>query len=672
MYSLRSKMFLLIVFILALVATGIMFFSKRDVEQAMVSAEERSQQNVLHLIDLTIQGRYTALLWEKAESIKRVKNIVQHLSGMVFKGLTPYLTLQKDGLLDTERAQAMALSWVASLESEGVYCFVYDRDNRALFHPRKELVGQELSSIRDIKGRVMVDAAREEAERYGNSFSTFTHHGPSGEEMVKQYAYFVTVPEWGWVVATAAFVGDVEEQLAQKQREIIQVLRENMAKVRFAETGFVFIFNGDKEIIVSPSEEIAAALSKGSAANVPLLDALMATALDEAPDPLEYTLSDAQGQRLSLVSYVVYFKPLDWYIGTVADKNEIAGPANDLLTRQSYVFGAVFVVGLLVALVFAARLAGPLARLTNYAMVMPEQDFTQAAPAESPIQDLPRHFRDEVGRLAQSFIFMEGSLRENIHNLMQVTAAKQRIESELSIARDIQMGLLPKIFPAFPDRTEFDLYAFLQPAKEVGGDLYDFFFIDEHRLCFTVGDVSDKGVPAALFMAVTKTLIKVVSEHTDDPAEMVSVVNNELAHDNPNAMFVTLIIAILDLRTGKVVFANAGHNRPVIFNRDGIAFVKGISGPMAGAMPNLPFTPLETALAPGDMLLLYSDGVTEAMNEQDQLFSDQQLLQTATELRDRAPQALIEGILDRVHLHVGQAKQSDDITMLCVRYNGPA
>lgn len=174
---------------------------------------------------------------------------------------------------------------------------------------------------------------------------------------------------------------------------------------------------------------------------------------------------------------------------------------------------------------------------------------------------------DEVGDLAASFASMKDALKKHIADLTTATAARERIESELRIARDIQMSILPKIFPPFPDRAELDVFAAIVPAREVGGDLYDFFFVDGHRFCFLIGDVSGKGVPAAFFMAVTKTLIKVVAEREPDPGRILTTVNDELSADNDSCMFVTLFLAILDTRTGRLEFGNAGHNAPLLLRQ---------------------------------------------------------------------------------------------------------
>ncbi len=673
MKSLRTKIFLLVVFVLALVAGSVMFFSKQGVENAMLDAEERSARNVLHLLNLDIQGRYKTLLWDKVGAVLQRKQMVKNLNTLVLSGLRPFRKLASEGVLTTEEAKTMAMDWIRQLNYKGAYVFVCDDDNKALLHPVKKYVGQDMSHIRDIKGRGMLTAARKDAKQYGSGFAIFHQRPPGRDKVIKQFADYVYFSEWNWLVGVAAYIQDVEDEVRAKRKEMLEVLSQSVSKVRIAETGYVFLFSGDGEFLVSPPEAQSKHLMEASTENGrPLINTMMMKAQKDSEDQIDFVLYENGNTPVFMESYASYFKALDWYIVTVAPKREIAKPARDLLTNQGAIFGAVLIVGLILALAFSVRLSGPLARLAEYAKAIPEQDFTSEEALESPIQDLPKRYHDEVGRLAESFIYMEHSLRENIRNLMKVTAAKQRIESELSIARDIQMGLLPKIFPPFPERPEFDLHAFLQPAKQVGGDLYDFFFIDDEHLCFSLGDVSDKGVPAALFMAITKSLINVVAQRKPEPASMMCMVNNELARDNPNSMFVTLIIAIIDLNTGEVQYANGGHNRPVLFSgKNGVDYLTGVSGPMAGAMEDMPFSPLETRLEPGDTLFLYTDGVTEAMNVNGELFSDEALLDTVRSHEDASPEELIQVVLRDVKQHVGEAQQSDDITMLCLRYNGP-
>ena len=279
---------------------------------------------------------------------------------------------------------------------------------------------------------------------------------------------------------------------------------------------------------------------------------------------------------------------------------------------------------------------------------------------------------DELEDLAGAFNKMAYDLKIYIENLQETTAAKERIQSELNVAREIQLGLLHKIFPPFPDYSQFDLYAMLEPAKEVGGDLYDFFFIDDDHLCFALGDVSDKGVPAALFMTITMALIRNTAEESFNPAFMMSRINDTLSADNPRSMFVTLIIGILNIRTGAVLYANGGHNPPILI-RDNTTpvFKNELSGPLVGHMAGLPFKDLTLKLNPGDYLFLYTDGVTEALSSNHEFFSDERLLSEIGNTDEKDVEGITLEIRTKIREHTDSAPQSDDIAMMMIRFNGP-
>jgi phosphoserine phosphatase RsbU/P len=287
---------------------------------------------------------------------------------------------------------------------------------------------------------------------------------------------------------------------------------------------------------------------------------------------------------------------------------------------------------------------------------------------------LPRvRINDEVGQLSRSVDTMRLALKEYITNLTETTKAKERIESELKIARNIQMNFLPKHFPPFPDRHEFDIFAMLESAKHVGGDLYDFFLLDGDHLFFSVGDVSDKGVPAALFMAVTKTLMKGIAEQGLTPADVLDRVNAELCQGNDAAMFVTVACGMLDITTGELVYSNAGHNPPVLLRAGGAPEMLPVPpGLVLGVMEEATYATRTIRLTPGDRLLLYTDGVTEAMDAGQRLFSDERLLGEMAGLAAAEPRRMVERIMAAVHAHAGGTPQSDDITLLALQYKGNA
>lgn len=261
-----------------------------------------------------------------------------------------------------------------------------------------------------------------------------------------------------------------------------------------------------------------------------------------------------------------------------------------------------------------------------------------------------------------------------IHNLIrerETQRTKELIEGELRVAREIQMSIVPKIFPPFPERPELDVFAVLEPAKEVGGDLYDFFLLDDDHLCFTVGDVSGKGVPASLYMAVTKTLIKAKADIKLGPDEILYRVNNELCEDNDSGMFVTEFLGILTISTGELVFSNGGHNIPYLRKQNGeVAPLPKAPGVALGVMEDFEYFCASVQLEAGDSLVLYTDGVTEAMNPAGELLREERLENILRELNGKTAQEEVGHILHSTRQFMNGANQADDITILVIKYLG--
>lgn len=263
-----------------------------------------------------------------------------------------------------------------------------------------------------------------------------------------------------------------------------------------------------------------------------------------------------------------------------------------------------------------------------------------------------------------------GQLLTAYDQLEETTTAKERIESELRIARNIQMGMVPRVFPPFPDRQDIDLFASITPAKAVGGDLYDFFILDG-KLFFCLGDVSGKGVPASLFMAVAVNLFRVAARQHPSPAEIATRMNDVLAEDNENSMFVTMFIGVADLSTGRLEFCNAGHNPPVIKEADGTArFLEMKPNAPLGFWPGMQYVGESLEDISMRPFFVYSDGLNEAEDAQHDQFGDDRLLSLIEEHDYACAEQTIQMLLDEVHAHVGDAEQSDDLTMLCLRING--
>ena len=278
---------------------------------------------------------------------------------------------------------------------------------------------------------------------------------------------------------------------------------------------------------------------------------------------------------------------------------------------------------------------------------------------------------DEIGRLATSFGKMITALEDYMVNLQRVTAEKERIDADLSIATQIQADMLPNIFPAFPEKKELSIFASMTPAKEVGGDFYDLFLVDDKHIALVIADVSGKGVPAALFMVIAKTLIKNRLQTGESPAEALSIVNNQLCEGNESQFFVTVWLAVIDLETGDGYEVNAGHEYPAIRRGNGkYELIKTKHMPAVAFMDGLKYRQSEIHLDPGDRLFVYTDGVPEATNANNELFGNDRLLAALNRNPDAAPSELLPSVKKEIDEFVGDAPQFDDITMLGFVYHG--
>ena len=360
----------------------------------------------------------------------------------------------------------------------------------------------------------------------------------------------------------------------------------------------------------------------------------------------------------------VFYKPL----GNTGCSMAIVCPEKDIFggfdrLRRSVM--AIVITGLLLMLFLFIRIItrelSPLRRLAHEAETIASGHFDAELPNFERI--------DEIGQLSQSFGNMQQSLVKYIEELKETTAEKASIESDLRIANGIQMGMLPENFPTRGDRDDVQLYASLTPAKDVGGDLFDFYFRDD-KLFFCIGDVSGKGVPASLFMAVTRAVFRTTSAHESKPDRIVSVMNQMIADMNKANMFVTLFVGVLDLPTGMLHYSNAGHDAPLLVGA-GVGELPCDSNIPVGVMPDWDYTLQEAQIYTNTTIFLFTDGLTEATSADFKLFDMERVNDVAVKAlaqQQQEPQQLISLMTEAVHQFVGDAEQSDDLTMMAIQY----
>jgi len=360
----------------------------------------------------------------------------------------------------------------------------------------------------------------------------------------------------------------------------------------------------------------------------------------------------------------VFYKPL----GQTGCSMAIVCPESDIFggfDRLRRTVMAIVLVGLLLMLFLFIRIItrelSPLRRLAKEAETIASGNFDATMP--------DFHRVDEIGQLSHSFAGMQQSLVKYIEELKETTAQKTSIERDLHIASDIQMGMLPENFPTKADRDDVTLYASLTPAKEVGGDLFDFYIRDE-KLFFCIGDVSGKGVPASLFMAVTRSVFRTVSAHESMPDRIMTTINQTMVDMNKTHMFVTLFVGVLDLPTGRLHYCNAGHDAPLLVGA-GVGMLPCDSNIPVGFMPDWKYTLQETHIFTGTTIFLFTDGLTEAENADHAQFQMERINDVAVQAlaaQKQEPRQLIEQMTDAVHQFVNGAEQSDDLTMMAIQY----
>ncbi len=468
-----------------------------------------------------------------------------------------------------------------------------------------------------------------------------------------------------------------------------EIYRQTGATKAGGATSASFILNRDGEILFSSKTEGTLAVSENNRDLRQCEEtslAIEAAAMTAGKSDVQLVTVDGQDVYLAYAP----MESLGWSFGQIVGQTEVNYPAQyarDSLREQMQEFadnlrsmflrisagGAVLLLALLGLILWMGRKAAdhfvrPILSLTDGVKEIAHGDLDKKLEIKTG---------DEIEHLADSVNAMTVDLKAYMENLSRATAEKERIATELSVAQKIQAGMLPNVAPDFAGQPAFDLDASMTPAKEVGGDFYDFYMLDENRLAFTVADVAGKGVPAALFMVVAKNVLQnfaMAAKKDGDFAGVVARANDRLCEGNDQMMFVTVFFGVLDLQTGRFDYVNAGHNPPLLARR-GQAPVyltpEGKADKPLGVREGLAYRQGNLTFAPGDMIFLYTDGVTEATNEAKELYGEERL---QAELANIAADAPIKDVLARLHASlesfVGTAEQADDITMMGLRYRG--
>ena len=454
----------------------------------------------------------------------------------------------------------------------------------------------------------------------------------------------------------------------------------------YSKEGFAFVVNDKGQVILAPEqnaifkeEDIDHAEDLRQSENKDLA-AFVTKALQEQTDLSVVKINDKE--------YFMAGAPMPaagWTVISIVDKEATEVPENQMLAEYDQInerasekfregssrtnwntlilIAVILAAGSLIGLRAAANIVKPIVEMTG---------SIQNSAKTGELFEMKDSYRtnDEIEVLAESFDDLSKKTKQYIEDITRITREKERVSTELQMANQIQASMMPHIFPAYPSRHEFDIYAVMNPAKEVGGDFYDFFLIDDDHLCMVMADVSGKGIPAALFMMVSKIILQSCAMLGKSAAEILMKTNEAICSNNQQEMFVTVWLGILEISTGKITAANAGHEYPAIMKNGTFELMKNKHGLVIGGIDGVVYKEYEIDMKPGDKLFLYTDGVPEAMDASNNMFGTERMLKALNEDAGAAPEQILKNVRTAVDGFVSGAEQFDDLTMLCMEYRG--
>ncbi len=429
--SISSKIVLLISLVLVITATSIMYFTQRDVGKAMFDAQRESARNVLELVRLNILSGYNRLITDKIDILNRMKTDLRntgHISLSVFK---EFKVLASENGPNSVFAQRRALSWLSTINYEQIDIFVFNSKGKVVGFSNVDNTFENFETVHDIKGRHLVDVMNSKSLSDDGEIAVFHWQG-QGESEVQKLAYFIPFREWGWTIGVTIDFDNIEAESERVLANIVKLLEKTFSKIKIASTGYAFLFDGNGEILIAPPGLESDTYSKLLNANTGnLLTTDLKSAHNEGINAIRYP--DPNNDKNGLLeAHVSYFKAFDWYFAVVVPVKEIMAPGEAVLRRQMLVIGLIFLVSTVFTFVFVSKISKPLKVLSDYAKLLPKMDFTKESKPTDQIARLPLKYTDEVGRLAQSFVFMEKELKKNITAAIESTAAKERLEREVA------------------------------------------------------------------------------------------------------------------------------------------------------------------------------------------------------------------------------------------------
>jgi sigma-B regulation protein RsbU (phosphoserine phosphatase) len=649
-FSLSAKLALLLLLSLGCVLVPVLAVTYVSTGENVLRADQEKFMTTLRVMEENIDAGFLRLNAAKLEGVIRAK---ERLRGTARRfALLPAPDRTADGPAAQEAAPALEelrRNFIRESEKEGLLLDSFPPASLAQGPQTRLGLRPEMT---DIKGRDL-----REVLAHLPAAGDFGIYRPPGYGPL--LVYFLPAPDRTRerVTICAISIQSLEDEAEATVHALTRELEARFHSLSLYSGGFIALLDASGAILAAkgafgPSERSSLA---------PLFEQARASGATARENALRIRRSD--GEEEDYLAAVAFSRPFGWFTVMAAPLAEIDAPSRALLGRLAAQSLGIGLTALLVSLFLLRRAIRPLRLLLPKLTALPDMDFSSPQAGAALAYDLPLDRRDEAGDLARSFSAMGERLQANVRALMESSAMQERLRGELGAAREIQHGILPPPDLA-PNIFGIASSAMLEPAREVGGDLYYFFTLPDGRHAFVIGDVSGKGVPAALFMAITVTLTRYTLAAESDPGAALSQINALLEAHNPRTMFVTLFLALYDPVSGRLEYANGGHNPPLLVGGGSVTRLNGLSGPLVGVMPGVQYQSFSHALREGDLCLLYTDGVTEAVNEAGEAYDEKRLEAYLAAHGAEHPKDLLTGIFADVRHFRGTAAPFDDITML--------
>lgn len=635
-FSLRTKLMIIISALLAFAVGSICYYLINIQRQNYIDREIAFQESMSGLLSDLVSSQYfnyinqqvVAILNERTE-IKNKTDIIEYYNDFINHN-TPE---KYENLLNNQAKRVSNFDLHLFVYDHKKNSFFYNKDDEALLH-----AAGTSQSMRTIYNTL----------KNKNQTSGYFLALKNDQKYYIAYILYDTKNDRSY--ALVKDIGELTLKYANDNQVLRTSINESLSFISSHWDGNIIIFEKDKEILSTVKEQ-------DKNFKIPSYYLIRSQAKN-----FKTELIGTDRQYFIKVSF---FRPLNWYLVSLRDADAVFAPIHNL-TKFVITIGIITVViALFLSFLLTRRVTLSLSKLSQKANLLAKADLSDPKATEKLFDDFKTNDSGEIGNLEKAIVHMGKSINDNVNTLITINSKQSRIEGELNAARDIQKGLLPSE-ESLPTSDKVTFASCLYPAKEVAGDFYDIFRVDPTHIAFVIGDVSDKGVPAALFMSTTITMMRQALSLGKSPSAAVTSVNNRLAERNPNMMFVTMIALVLDENTGTCTICNAGHCLPIIVDKEEIKELDELSGAAAGVMEDLQYTEFTCKLGKNQSLILYTDGISEAQNEKGEFFGVDDIKQTLSKTYTLSAQEILHLLNSKVSEFRGNALQSDDITALCI------